>query len=258
MSVWEGRRVVIVGASSGIGRGVALRMIRGGADVILTARRSDKLDEVVAEAGGGTVVAVDIADDPAALVAAVGNGSIDVLLFSAGTAALRPLVEMDRDTWNSILAVNTVGINTTIAALAARLTETSLVVALSSESVNDPLWGLAAYAASKAALESSFTAWKQELPGTRFCCLSMGATLPSDFGNYLDPQRLGEAFGHWMRNGYAPQVMATDDVAEAMVGMLSSIIRYPQVNIEYAMIRAPHTAAPADLAAEAARNDLAV
>jgi len=45
----EGKRVLVVGASSGIGRAVALRAVRSGASVVMSARRSDRLAELVHE-----------------------------------------------------------------------------------------------------------------------------------------------------------------------------------------------------------------
>ncbi len=256
MNVWQGRHVVVVGASSGIGRLAAIELVRAGADVVLTARRADKLSEAVTEAGGGTAVTYDVSGDPAELVAAVGERPVDVVLFSAGTAALRPLLETDETDWQQILAVNTVGINRSIAALVPSLAPGAIVTVISSEAAGAPLWGLGAYAASKAALETTIKAWKHEQPGIRFSCLAVGATLPSDFGTHLDPARLGEAFGHWSSGGYSPQIMETADVAAALVGVLGSILPFPSVNLEYAMVRAPAPAGHVDLTAEAARNNL--
>ena len=86
------RSIVVVGASSGIGRGVAERSIRAGAKVVLAARRAAALWKLVAEVGGHAVP-TDIRDDEscrrlAEEVAAVA-APVDLLLISAGTAALR-------------------------------------------------------------------------------------------------------------------------------------------------------------------------
>ena len=58
-----GRRVVVVGSSSGIGRGVAERAIASGAHVVVAARRVDRLKELVVEAGGGHLAELDLRVD---------------------------------------------------------------------------------------------------------------------------------------------------------------------------------------------------
>ena len=55
----SGRKVVVIGASSGVGRGVATRAVRAGADVVVAARRAERLAEVA----GGHPVVVDLRDD---------------------------------------------------------------------------------------------------------------------------------------------------------------------------------------------------
>src|SRR5688572_12344065 len=60
MSTLEGRRVLIVGGSAGIGRAFGVEAISQGAQVVFAARREDKLKESVAEAGGGVAIAADV------------------------------------------------------------------------------------------------------------------------------------------------------------------------------------------------------
>ena len=57
-----GARVLVTGASAGIGRAVAIHAVRLGARVMLTARRRKELEAACAEAGGGECVAVDLAE----------------------------------------------------------------------------------------------------------------------------------------------------------------------------------------------------
>lgn len=85
---------LIVGASSGMGRTLALRLAAEGAQVVATARRQDKLDSLVAEitqAGGRCLAIAADAQDPAAaeqLVQRVVHelGRIDLVLLNAGGA----------------------------------------------------------------------------------------------------------------------------------------------------------------------------
>src|ERR1700757_1631168 len=55
-----GKRVVVVGASAGIGRAFAVHAGKEGADLLIAARRQDRLEEVVAEAGCGTAIGADV------------------------------------------------------------------------------------------------------------------------------------------------------------------------------------------------------
>ena len=59
-----GRRVLVAGASAGIGRAFAVHAVGAGAEVVLVARRAEALQEVVAEAGGGHAVAATSATKP--------------------------------------------------------------------------------------------------------------------------------------------------------------------------------------------------
>lgn len=120
-----GRSVVVVGASSGIGRGFAERAIAAGARVVLAARRGEALSEIAAQAGGGHPVATDLREDTscrqlASEVAALAS-PVDLLFISAGNAPLRPMARTTAQDWEEALSTNLVGIHRVIVALHEQL-----------------------------------------------------------------------------------------------------------------------------------------
>ncbi|MGW0083619.1 SDR family oxidoreductase [Streptomyces sp. NPDC003393] len=116
--------VVITGASSGIGRATALQLAREGHQVVLGARRGDRLAEVAREieTGGGTadVRVVDVTDraDVAAFVdaAAERHGRIDVIVNNAGVMPLSRLDALLTEEWDRMIDVNVRGLLYGIAA----------------------------------------------------------------------------------------------------------------------------------------------
>jgi NAD(P)-dependent dehydrogenase (short-subunit alcohol dehydrogenase family) len=240
----QGRSVVVVGASSGIGRGVATLAVQAGADVVLAARRADRLDEVVSTAGGGMAVVTDLrsTDDCqrlAATVAAQMSG-IDLLLISAGTAPLGKMATISADDWRLVLETNLVGIHQAIAALLDHLSPQAIVAVVSSESVMVPRSHLGAYGASKAALEHTFLQWQEEHPHLRFTTISLGATVPTEFGHGFSREGIVEAIQAWAASGRAQSAfMDTDEVCQVLFDTLAALISSPSVGMPRIELRSP-------------------
>ena len=112
--------MLVVGASSGIGAALARAVAAGGGQVAVSARRSDRLEELVAQMGTGYAVPGDATDpDDARRVAdaaAGAMGGLDLMVYVAGYGVLQPLVETDPDTWTDVFRVNVVGANLAAAA----------------------------------------------------------------------------------------------------------------------------------------------
>lgn len=122
----QGRTAVVTGASSGIGRAVALRLAAAGAAVVPAARRAARLEELagsIREAGG--VVTPQPTDvtrreevEALAEVATSTYGSLDIWVNNAGVMPLSPLVERRVEDWIQMVEVN---INGVLYGLAAAL-----------------------------------------------------------------------------------------------------------------------------------------
>ncbi len=241
MTSLSGRTVLVVGASSGIGRSLALAAVRAGADTVLAARRRAPLEEAVAEAGGGRVVTADIteAGDVARMVAAAA-GPLDLVVLAAGSGLLVRLADAGADQWSRALSANVVAHNQVLRAVVSRMAPGGIVAVLSSETVGRPRLGLGLYGVGKAALDQSVLAWQEEHPEQRFCRVTVGATMPTGFGDAFDPALVSEALGHWLAAGEMQRrFMPVDQVAATLLGTLAVALDNPGVNLEHLRLRAP-------------------
>jgi NADP-dependent 3-hydroxy acid dehydrogenase YdfG len=105
----DGRVAVVTGASSGIGAATATRLAADGFDVVLGARRVDRL-AALAERIGGRAVQLDVTDPDSVAAFAAGLDRVDVLVNNAGGAFdASPVAEADLDSWERTLEVNVLG-----------------------------------------------------------------------------------------------------------------------------------------------------
>ncbi|MCU1603546.1 MAG: Short-chain dehydrogenase/reductase [Modestobacter sp.] len=105
----SGRVAVVTGASSGIGAATATRLSADGFDVVLGARRIDRLN-ALAERIGGRAVQLDVTDPDSVARFAAGLDRVDVLVNNAGGAFdAAPVAEADLDSWQRTYDVNVLG-----------------------------------------------------------------------------------------------------------------------------------------------------
>ena len=104
-----GRTAVVTGASSGIGAATAARLAADGFDVVLGARRQDRLASL-AESIGARALPLDITDQASVDAFAAALDRVDVLVNNAGGAFdAKPVAEADLDSWARTYDVNVLG-----------------------------------------------------------------------------------------------------------------------------------------------------
>ena len=167
---------MITGASSGIGKGLALEVAARGSRLGLVARRQELLDEVVAEvqSRGGKAVAVtaDVRDAEAMKAAAerirAQLGPIDILIANAGIGTSSHISELDPNHVANVMGVNVVGAANSVAAVVPQMVERGKgqLVAISSLAAYRGVPKSAAYCASKAAMSAYFESVRIDLRGT--------------------------------------------------------------------------------------------
>jgi NAD(P)-dependent dehydrogenase (short-subunit alcohol dehydrogenase family) len=239
-----GARILVTGASAGIGRAVAIGAVRQGAQVMLAARRQKELEAAAAEAGGGRAVAVDLSDpgdcDRLGPAVEASLGGLDVVISCAGVAPLQMMTETTDEHWEQVLATNLVGTHRLLRGCVPLLGRSGTFIALSSDTVQRPRAGLGAYAASKAGLEHMMQSWRAEHPWLRFTTVTVGDTFPTDFGNGFDSDLLTKVLDEWGARGLAQaQFMTPGDVAKTLLAIAAALNDTPRIGVDHLTIRSP-------------------
>ncbi len=226
----DGRRLLVVGASSGIGRAIAGQAAAAGAQVAIAARRREALEDVAAHCGPLTrAFPCDVTDELAARAlagtAASWMGGLDTVIYAAGVADLGPLETTAAVSWHEMLATNVVGAALVSAGALPHLRQVTgrpaTIVLLSSHSVGNPWPGLVAYAASKAALGQLALGLRAEEPELAVVVVTVGNTATS-FADRWDPPAAGAAIQRWVTDGYLRhEVLTPEAVADAVIGAVA-------------------------------------
>lgn len=157
----------ITGASSGIGAATARALAAAGYELVLGARRLDRLREV-ADPLGARAVALDVTDLDSVAAFAAAVPRLDVLVANAGTALGTDRIEAAREElWETMFHTNVLGVLRTVRALLPKLEASGdgLVVITGSIAGFETYRGGAGYTASKHALRAFTRTLRLELLG---------------------------------------------------------------------------------------------
>ena len=170
---WSQKVVLITGASSGIGRALALEWGRRGARLGLTARRGEellRLSEEIERAGGEALALPADVRDPVALNAVAERvrerwGRIDVLVANAGMSSTAAATKLNAGEVGDLISINVIGVVNSVAAVLPAMLErgSGHLVAISSLASYRGMPKSGAYSASKAAVSTLFESLRVDL-----------------------------------------------------------------------------------------------
>jgi len=213
----RGASCLVTGAGRGIGRAIALRLSREGGRVTAVARTGSELDSLVREASGspGSVRAcVGDVRDPTLCAEAVrgaveAHGRLQVLVNNAGVGHVAPLAQMTDAAWDEVMGTNLAAVfRLTRAALPYLSNGGGHVFMISSLAGSNPIAGMSAYCASKAALDQLSR------------CLMLEVRHSGVKVTVLAPGSVDTSFGG--REKRDPWKLQPDDVAQAVLDLLET------------------------------------
>jgi short-subunit dehydrogenase len=248
----SGKRVLLTGASRGIGSEVAPRLAAAGAHVALVARSAADLDRLAAGLPHATTHPCDLGD-PAQVDGLVerveaDGGPIDVLVNNAGIAGDGSIVGADADAVRPVFEVNLLApaelCRQVLPGMVSR--RRGQIVNISSLAGVGAFPGMAPYAASKAGLSHLTAGLRADLRGSGVTTtlVELGP-VPTDMLDAIDEYRpVAASFERWRRLGLLPRTPVAA-VADAIVAAIVADRRH---------LRLPKRAAPFALLAEAPRR----
>jgi NADP-dependent 3-hydroxy acid dehydrogenase YdfG len=230
----SGRTAVVTGASSGIGAATAARLVAEGFDVVVAARRMDRLT-ALATSIGARALPLDVTDPASVSSFAAAIDRVDVLVNNAGGAFdAKPVAEADLDSWTRSYEVNVLGtVRLTKALLPAlRASGAGDVVFVSSTAALISYEGGASYTAAKHGVHTLAETLRLELNGepVRVIEIAPGMVRTEEFS--LNRLGSAEAADNVYRGVREPLV--AEDIADCIAW---TVTRPHHVNIDLLVVR---------------------
>lgn len=200
----EGRRALVTGASSGFGAHFAKLLASAGAEVVLAARRTDKLQalkEALQVSGGqASAVALDVSSKASVKACFDEAGVCDIVINNAGITVTRALLDQTEEDWDSVIDTNLKGCWLVATEAARRLKEASkpgCIVNVASVLGERVAAGVAPYAISKAGVVQATKVMALELARHK---IRVNALLPGYVVTDLNRDFLDSEPGQKLRN----------------------------------------------------------
>lgn len=218
----DGRRAVVVGAGSGIGRESALALAAHGAEVVCADRDLDAAQATVALGAGLTAYQLDVLDSGAVAAAAEELGDVDVLVFTAATNVRKRVLDYSAEEFDRVVSLNLRASFDLVRAFGAGMAERGRgsIIGFSSIRAVSVEPGQGVYAATKAGLVQLMRAAAAELgpSGVRLNAIAPGivdtplTAQIRENPEWFDAYSSKSALGRWSR---------PDELAGAVVYLAS-------------------------------------
>jgi len=223
----EGKVVVITGASSGMGKAIAIGLAKNGAKVVLGARRAAQLqqitEEIKSQGGDAACAQIDV-KNKADLINLVNTavqqyGKLDVIVNNAGISQLSRIDELDIDGWEEMIDINLKGVLYGMAAAIPVFKQQQsghIINIISTSGIKIvPMQGV--YAGTKNAIRTIAEAFRQESDGTmRITGISPGV-VKTDFAEGIKNQEMKTI----IRNNMENLAIGSDAIANAVIYAIS-------------------------------------
>ncbi|MBD9370396.1 SDR family oxidoreductase [Xanthomonas sp. XNM01] len=217
MNTIQNKVVLITGASSGIGEAVATVLAAHGARVVLGARRTERLRQLVdtITAAGGTAIArrldvTDRADVQAFADHALDRfGRIDVIVNNAGIMPLAPMAALKVDEWDRMIDVNIKGVLHGIAAVLPTMQaqRSGHIISVASIGGLYVMPSAAVYCATKFAVRAISDGLRQENDTLRVTCVYPGV-VESELADTITDPATAEAIAGFRKVALKPEAIA--------------------------------------------------
>jgi NADP-dependent 3-hydroxy acid dehydrogenase YdfG len=179
------RRVLVTGASSGIGAATARAIVSCGGSVALLARRKERLAELCTELGDRAVAFPCDVTDLDALEGAINDaatalGALDGIVAVAGKSMFGSITTGTPQQWRELINLNLIGPLATVRYAAAHFPDAGRrdIVLVGSTGAITPIAGVAIYGASKRGLRAAYESLRLELAPTG---VNVGLVMPGMF-----------------------------------------------------------------------------
>lgn len=223
----KGKVVGITGASSGMGKAIAIELAKNGAKVVLGARRTEQLqqlvDEIINKEGEATFAQIDV-KNRADLVRLVNTaveqyGKLDVIVNNAGVSQLSRIDELDIDGWEEMIDINLKGVLYGMAAAIPVFKQQKsghIINIISTSGLKIvPMQGV--YAGTKNAVRTIAEAFRQESDGAiRITGISPGV-VKTDFAKHIKNEEMKTIITKNMEN----LAISPDAIANAVIYAIS-------------------------------------